>query len=162
MAKKTKDYTSEMFEHLSYNSQTGAITWKTDRRCGMAGKLAGSVNTYGYQVIEFNSVAYLAHRLAWFLYYGVAPLYDIDHIDGNKLNNSINNLRDVKTILNMNNMKRHRDGKLIGAVYCKTTGKYRCRLKYNGKYIELGRYITAEQANAVYVSKVKELTGEIK
>lgn len=63
----------------------------------------------GYQRVgfRFNKRFYTlyAHRLIWFLVYGQVPKMEIDHIDGDKLNNSIRNLRDVNKTINQSNRK---------------------------------------------------------
>lgn len=90
---------------LKYNSKTGIFT-----RIGLPssrskiGAIVGS-NNNGYLDTSILGVRYYLHRLAWIYEHGVEPLY-IDHIDGNRSNNAISNLRSIDKKVNHKNMKR--------------------------------------------------------
>jgi hypothetical protein len=93
---------------LDYNPETGDVTWRVYRgRCANVGDLAGSVSLNGYRRIcirDGDTVNYLAHRIAWALHYGEDPYpHELDHIDRNRLNNRITNLRLVTRSENMRN-----------------------------------------------------------
>ena len=93
------------FNTFDYNPDTGVITWKSchGNKTSYAGKRAGSVYRNGYLYVRLNGRRALAHRVAWLLHYKVWPSKMIDHIDGNRLNNAINNLRDVDASSNSQN-----------------------------------------------------------
>jgi hypothetical protein len=99
----------EMLRSLfDYNPETGSITWRVYRgRCAKVGDVAGSVTPTGYQTIcvrNGGTVNYRAHRIAWALHYGEDPYpHELDHIDRDKLNNSITNLRKVTRRENIRN-----------------------------------------------------------
>ncbi len=78
-------------ERFMYDMKTGLFTYRYSSGKRAAGKLAGTNDQYCR--IEHCGQKYLAHRLAWLYVYGEFPKCDIDHIDGNKLNNAISNLR---------------------------------------------------------------------
>ena len=119
MKHKPMDF-EEMDRLFSYDSDTntGEIRNKVDRgvagRMAKAGTIATSKNSRGYLVVRFAkngcNFRYLAHRVAWLLYYRVDPGdMQIDHIDGNRENNVISNLRLVSHGDNMKNQRKRSD-----------------------------------------------------
>ena len=95
----------EMLRSLfDYNPETGNIVWKVNRGNKKVGDRAGVVNNRGYRQIVCCKVAYLAHRMAWALHYGEDPgPHEMDHIDRDRLNNRVTNLRKVTRGENSNN-----------------------------------------------------------
>src|SRR6056297_3111455 len=85
-----------VLEELDYNSETGVFAWKRNGRGRFkrAGFEAGAMRPDGYRSICVHGKQWLCHRLAWTMHYGSEPPRIIDHIDRNKENNAINNLRD--------------------------------------------------------------------
>lgn len=73
--------------HFTYDPFTGKIT-RNDRK-----NSSGSFDKDGYLIIKISSRQYKAHRLAWFLYYGEFPQMEIDHINRDRADNRIANLR---------------------------------------------------------------------
>ncbi|OZI21752.1 hypothetical protein CAL18_12575 [Bordetella genomosp. 7] len=151
-----RDLTPEILRGcLRYDTSTGKFTWK--RRTGgraTTGVAAGTVTARGYLEIGLGRKIYKAHRLAWLYVYGVWPIGEIDHIDGDKLNNAIRNLRDVPRRANQQNLRRAlgaRTNGLLGATHHKATGKWRSRLWVDGRNISLGLYETAEEAHKAYI-----------
>ena len=90
-------------EILDYDQETGIFTWKINQ-CGARkkGQIAGTKNKNGYIVIRHKKL-YYAHRLAWLYVHGIFPDSVIDHINRNKSDNRINNLRSVSHADNMYN-----------------------------------------------------------
>ena len=83
-------------ELLAYDQDTGEFSWRVNRGGGArAGDAAGHLSSSGYVVIKFGFTAKKAHRLAWLYQYGVWPNGELDHIDGNKKNNRVENLEYV-------------------------------------------------------------------
>jgi hypothetical protein len=130
---------------IDYNKYTGSFKWKVSQGKAKAGSEAGTVQA-GYKKLTIAYEQIKLHRLAWFLVHGVWPSGQIDHIDGNKLNNQIANLRDVSMSVNMQNRYAMRK---------KSSGlPYGVRLHKNGKYkasITVGTFDSAEEASAAYM-----------
>jgi len=126
----------------TYNPETGDII-------GVRGK-AIRKKTLGYihcEIKEKKKQYHLkAHRLAWYLYYGELPKNQIDHIDGDPSNNRINNLRDVTPRQNMFNIKKAK-----GYSWHKRDKKYAAKIKVNSKNINIGYFITEEEAHNAYL-----------
>jgi len=101
----TQEYLKEC---LDYNPDTGIFVWKTRPtehfkttkgarifNSKFSGKIAGGFDIKNYVVIGFLGEYYKAHRLAWLYFYGFMPENDIDHINGEKDDNRLANLRDA-------------------------------------------------------------------
>lgn len=112
----------------------------------------GTVNSSGYRVISVGKKKYLYHRVKFYLVHGYLPDM-IDHIDGDRLNNDISNLRPATYALNSHNTHYRKNATGVKGVYLKYRyGKYRYRAKIvvDGKGIELGLYDDIELAKQAY------------
>ena len=140
---------------LLYNPETGIFYWKeTANKKLKVGDIAGTRNN-GYITIKVLGKQYKAHRLAFLYMIGEMPKHTIDHIDGNKQNNSWNNLRDVPHIVNCNNvLKCNRNSKtgLLG-VTDKGTGYFEAKIRILGKVKYLGHFKTKEEAHRAYIEE---------
>ena len=140
---------------LRYDEDTGKFFWRR------SGREAGFLTCNGrYYGIGIDRVTYRSSRLAWLYVHGHWPIHTIDHIDGDRLNDSISNLRDVSTRENNCNLERHRNGYLPGT--CFTPGKqigrpWWSRIKVNGRCRSLGYWETQQQAHDRYVSEIIRL-----
>jgi hypothetical protein len=101
-------------EYLKYDPTTGVISWTKPPRKGVGTKKPAGTQSNGYIQISIKGHRLLAHRVAWFLYYREWPKSIIDHINGLKNDNRIENLRMSDKRNNAWNMKSHRMGKLAG------------------------------------------------
>lgn len=142
---------TRMFERLTYTPEDGKVLWvKHPRWPSYSGREAGNLTQNGYRKLKFCGNQYLVHRVAWLLQHGSWPVGEIDHIDGNPLNNKLENLRDVPHSVNMQNRKatvKNKTG-FLGVV--KRRNKYAAHIHKNGKQIYLGLYETAELAHKAY------------
>jgi len=136
-------------EALDYVSATGKFYWKIHTGPSVVGKEAGYVNRRGYRMIHVHGVDYRAGRLAWFLHYGVLPSGVIDHINGNRDDNRIANLRDVSIAENSMNRIENRNGHILGTSYRKKQG-WCAAIKRNKKRFHLGFFATQEEAGEAY------------
>ena len=114
-----------------------------------------TTKTKGYTmvqlIIEGKRYYICAHRLAWFLHYGTLPINSIDHIDGNRSNNRIDNLRDVTQQQNTFNQTTAK-----GYCWHKKNNKFQALIGINGKRKHLGYYTTEQEARNAYL-KAKEI-----
>lgn len=107
-----------------------------------------------YHVGAVNSVTLRANRVCWAIENGIWPSGHIDHIDGNTLDDRIENLRDVT------NLENHRNAKMAksntsgfnGVTFCKQTGKWRAVVRVKFKTLCLGRYNKIEDAIAARIA----------
>ncbi len=131
-------------KYLSYDPLTGSIKWcKT--RCGT--KLGSEAGTdhKGYRRIKINGKLLLAHRVAWAIYYGEWPEIEIDHINMDKGDNRIENLRDVSRSQNMTNRNYPAGISKISGVNKHKDG-WQSVISLNGKRLFLGLFQTIEEA----------------
>lgn len=146
---------------LDYDALTGQFTWRAGRAgTAWAGSWAGSVDSRGYVRIGIFGGIYKAHRLAWLHVHGHWPKHEIDHINGIKDDNRLENLRDVNGVVNKQNTREARGGRvagLLGATYHEATGKWRARVWIGGRNKSLGLFDTAEEAHAVYIEAKREV-----
>lgn len=115
--------------------------------------VASKVNqSQGYCQVRFNGKLYMYHVILWILFHkeNIPEGFGIDHINGNKIDNKIENMRMVTQRENCQNMKCHRGGALVGSIHRKTDKKYRAQISINSKDIYLGYYKTAEEAHEAY------------
>lgn len=144
---------------FNYNSKNGSITSKsTGENVGY--KTKGKRK--GYIQISFNKKTYLAHRIAWAIFYKIEPPKMIDHINGNGFDNRIENLRATNHRLNGLNRKSHRNGRLQGCSFLKKDKIWISYIRIDKKRIHLGTFKTEKEAHEAYVKKAKEIGEYIK
>ena len=120
------------------------------------GERAGYANNKGYRQVKINGVKHQEHRLAWLMRHGAFPDDQIDHVDGDPLNQSSQNLRVVGTQDNARNMKRSRANSSghTGVSWHKATNKWTATIKVDGKSIHLGLF--GALRDAAFVRKAAE------
>jgi hypothetical protein len=138
---------------LSYDPDTGIFMWITHkRRPDLVGKIAGSPTNMGYWAIAINNKKMLAHRLAWLYMTGNFPENHIDHKDGDKQNNSFQNLREVTRSENLQNMRKPTKANASGFLgVCAHQGKWLMQIMYNGKRFRKSGFNTPEEAHQAYL-----------
>lgn len=154
-------------EILAYDATTGKITWKFDRFGyrnsirASAGDEAGTIMSNGYKLLSINGIRLLGHRVAWALYYGTWPEHDVDHINIDKLDNRIINLRLASRSENMSN-RSHTKRNILKAKGIELTraGRYAAKIWKDYKRYHIGTFDTVEEAKAAYAQRAKELHKE--
>lgn len=150
-----------LHELLKYDPETGEFTNKVRRSANApAGARCGCVNRHGYVVARLDDRLYYMHRLAWAMTYGVWPPkgVDIDHIDGDKANNRLANLRLATRSQNMANRvpKRLPKSGVRGVYFCNTHKIWIARVNR----VCLGRFNTRDEAVAARLAGEVQHFGE--
>ncbi len=160
---KEVSFTHEwLLDNMDFDCETGIFSWKKPGYGRTVGKPIGQdarIDATRYLMMRISGELLYAHRLAWFYVHGVWPDGVIDHIDGNRANNAIANLR-VAT--HAQNAARRKTTRLIGpsrGVVPHQTG-YVARINHAGKRHYLGYFTDPEKAKEAYEAKAKELHGE--
>lgn len=105
----------------------------------------------GYYYSYVGERLVTTHRVVWALHNGDPGNFDIDHIDRDKKNNKIGNLRLATRSQNNENMvaqANNNSSGMRGITFDKSRGKWAASLKWNGRYVLSGRYDTLEEAIA--------------
>ena len=145
---------------LAYDtSSPSGLVWRVTRHPVRAGSPAGSSHSEGYYEVRLDSKLYLAHRLVYAIVTGTDPgEYEIDHIDGDRSNNEVLNLRKVSSADNHRNISsRGGTSKYLGVSWDRPRGKWMARIQVNGRTHHLGRYDLEEDAARAYDAAAREL-----
>lgn len=153
----TQDYVRSLFV---YDFDKGLLFWRENKgTTGKAGREAGYTSN-GYRSVKIDSRGYLTHRLIWLYVHGCEPNEHIDHIDGDRSNNRMDNLREASNTMNMENqtkpLKNNRSG-YLGVSYRKDRDNYRAQIWVGTKRIHLGNYSDAKSAHEAYLKAKREL-----
>jgi len=153
----------EMKKSMSYDPMTGEFTWIEARRGMCDGSKAGHISKRGYVALVWNYTVYRAHRVAWAWVYGNS-LSQVDHINGNKSDNRISNLRLANRHENGRNRKINANNTSgFKGVYFRRGLKVRswqAMIPLNGKRISLGYFETPEKAGEAYKQAAIKYYGE--
>lgn len=153
----------ELLRHrLSYNPETGEFHWANPPRGVLKGSKAGVVDRgSGYIKIGFCGRTYPAHRLAWFYMHGCWPEV-IDHVDRDRSNNRISNLRDCDHFGNAWNVPAHAKNSsgVKGVYWNKASGKWHAQVMVSKKKYSLGFFKSIQEAKAAYDNFCKTQHGE--
>ena len=149
---------------LDYDCETGQFSWTKSSMSphGSNGKPAGCKFADGYVYIRYLGKPLLAHRIAWLKAYGELPNGQLDHVNMNRSDNRISNLRvasfsenNRNKAIQSNNTSGHK-----GVCFHKGTNKFHAKITVNKKTISLGYFKTLEEAASEYQQAVKEHHGE--
>ena len=141
-----------------FDYREGALYWKiSPSQNTSAGKRAGCFNKLsGYREVMFRYHTYKEHRLIWAFMFKEWPRGEIDHIDQDKTNNNISNLRDTSHATNQLNIPA------IGVKKRPFKERWQARIRASYKYKTLGDYDSFEEACCVYESaRLKALAIEV-
>ena len=154
---------------FDYAPETGVLTWASDAKSNRAkaGQEAGYISTHiGYRYVGIGKQMFLAHRLIWLLEYGHLPKV-VDHINRDKTDNRLANLRAADKRLNAYNSKVQSNNKsgYRGVSWDKTANKWVSTFHRNGRKTFIGLFDTADEAaaayGAVYLSHAGYFAGDL-
>lgn len=144
---------------LEYRPSTGYFVWTKNASKELVGKVAGNLSN-GYRVIIIHGRQYSAHRLAWFYVHGDWPKV-IDHANGNRDDNRLENLRLATPSQNGANMRKPSDNTSgFKGVSQRPNGKFAATIKASGKSHFLGEFSSKELAAEAYLAAAKKFQGE--
>ncbi len=132
----------------AYDPETGVFTRNTSWGSQKTGDIAGCISPQGYRYLSFRGRATPAHRLAWLWVYSEWPPADVDHINRDRLDNRINNLRSTTRSVNCHNVAARSASGLKGVSAASKGATWHARIMINRKQIYLGSYATSEEAAA--------------
>lgn len=156
--------TAQMLKvYLHYNPETGVFT-RIQTYCNRvkAGSVAGSTarSKNGVSIKLFGK-SYRAHRLAWLYMTGAWPDRDIDHKNGDPMDNRFSNLRDVSRSINAGNSRRHRRRKhALPMGVTRNSNKSKCysaAISVNGHKTHIGVFESSMDAHKAYMEAKREL-----
>lgn len=145
--------TEELRRQFDYDPETGIMTRKTGILGHSAGAPVGTLHHTGYVTTKSVGV----HRLAWQYVYGTAPPCSIDHINGDRADNRISNLR---LATNSQNQANRKAAPSRGASWNKSCQKWQAQIKVEGRSIYLGLFATQAEAQDAYARAALEHFGD--
>lgn len=133
---------TELRHSVNYDAETGLFRWSKPRCKVQVGAVLGYKRKDGYIHMKFNGISILGHVLAWFYVSGKPPEGEIDHINHDRSDNRISNLRDVPAKENAKNRKRYANNKSghAGVYLRKDSGRYGANIQVNGRLKHLGTF----------------------
>jgi hypothetical protein len=152
-----------LHEIVRYVPETGAFFWRERPRhyfqtghhhkmwnVQNAGKIAGSINSRGYWRITIRSETYTAHRLAWLYVFGTWPAMALDHINQNKVDNRISNLREATSQQNSQNLPRTERNKsgMVGVCWNRAQREWFAYISVSKKQQFIGNFKSKDAAIA--------------
>lgn len=160
MSPPTFERITELFH---YDPTTGRFRRKTtvgNSPSQRKGYIAGSTNSVGYVVIYVDGKGLKAHRLAWLYCKGTWPKNHIDHLNGVKNDNRIDNLRDATRSENLQNQRlahANNCSGFIGVHWHQASHSWQAQIRANGQRHHLGVFPTPQLASAAYLKAKREL-----
>lgn len=162
MRLKTDLTPEEIRAMFGYDPETGRLSWRIRRSpCMQIGATAGSPKPDGYLVVKIAGKYWSAHRLVWVHVHGEWPERHLDHINGDRADNRMANLREVTPAENAQNRHgastRSKTGLLGVGQATRTPGKWTAKIKAGDTIKHLGSFDSPELAHAAYVEAKRAL-----
>lgn len=147
-----------------YEPETGHLYWQEPKRRALIGAVAGGLNDKGYIQVMLGGKLYRAHRLAWVYVHGkdIPPGMEIDHVNRNRSDNRLCNLRLASRFEQQANTKMREANTtgFRGVKWRARKSRWVASIRAYGKRIEIGSFLTKEEAGAAYIEARKKHLGE--
>lgn len=142
---------------FDFDEVRGHFIWKVRTPRSEIGDIAGGQSGNGYWTVSIDGKRMLAHRVVWFWAHGKWPSKHVDHINGDRLDNRLSNLRDVSNSRNTHNTTKLRKTNKLGLRgVSQQRNRYLSRISVDNRVINLGSYSTAEDAYAARLEAEKK------
>lgn len=139
--------------------ENGLLFHKTNKGKARVNKPVGWKEKNGYWSTNVHGIRYRLHRLVYQFHHDNCPEF-LDHIDNNRDNNTIENLRPATSTQNGANRRPSRKNKIGLKGVCFDNNRYKANIKVKGKSYHLGYFDTPEEAYSAYCKKAKEVFGD--
>lgn len=153
----------ELLELVEYKD--GKLYWKVSRK-GQKKSIEeelGFINNTGYKRVRIGRELYLIHRLVWLYHYGYFPENDLDHINRNRLDNRVENLREASRQCNVRNSCIRSDNKsgIKGVSFSITKGKWIAQIQANGivQHLYVGHDLSEAVAHRLAAEQALSWSG---
>jgi hypothetical protein len=152
---------STLRQLFNYNPETGELSWKIKRGKCFPGKVITCRNDKGYVLVRLNDRNYRVHRIIWAMVYDKWPEFEIDHINGIRDDNKIDNLREATRAQNMKNLVTPVTNKtgFKGVSWHKAAQKWQAHIRADGINYYLGIFDNPEDAHKAYVEASQKMHG---
>jgi hypothetical protein len=176
MANRQLPSPEELRQLLRYEPETGELIWLERPESAFKSKRAQAIsNTHrcgktafttvtdtGYKMAYVDGVSLYAHRVIWAITTGSWPENDVDHINGDRTDNRLVNLRAATRAQNLRNTAKRADNSSghKGVHWGKARRRWIAEIMCDGKRRQLGRFVNIEDAVSAYDQAAKELFGE--
>lgn len=152
---ETDDFAAFCLSNFTYDQKTGNIIRKHGKKKGLPIKFSKKTNSYKAVRIVFKNktIDLRLHRLVWLLYYKNWPKKEIDHINGIKFDNRVENLREISHSSNQHNsnkIKSDNTSGVMGVRKGKNGYGWQANINFKRKAAYLGQYKTKKEAESVY------------
>ena len=145
---RTREIPTEISDYLRY--EDGKLFWtqQLGRRIQIGDEAGSLIKTIGYRRIMFKGVKYYTHRIIWLIAKGEQPPHILDHINNNRLDNRIENLREATHTENMRNARLRKDSTsgVKGVYWHKHSKKWMARINNNNKTTNVGYFSDLKDA----------------
>lgn len=154
----TQEIVKSLFD---YSTETGDLIRKTSFNRWKSGQAIGFKNTSGYLEAGVNKKTYQVSHLVWCYFNGPVPIgREIDHINGKKLDNRIENLRVADRAMNNQNKRISRNDsalKVLGVSWHKASKSFVAQISKSGVKFHLGCFKSIDEASEAYIQAKRNL-----
>ena len=143
-------------ELLRYDAESGVLYWRVSpSKLTPVGSSVLSVDAHGYLFVKLFGLKYAAHRVAWAMHHDEHPAGEIDHINGDRADNRLANLRDVPKQINAENRRVGQSNNLssgmLGVSLERSSGLWKAQIGVGGRNLHIGRFPTKAEAHEAYL-----------